>query len=115
MYQYLLISDCRKDILVIWDNSASIGLKYYEYVLDFIIALIRKLNEHPNNTHFGFLTFASKTKTRKLLDVGQISDSEKLIARLKRYDYDTQLEGDFTRTGLAFKKANDVSRQFVCS
>ena len=101
------------DILVIWDNSGSIGFKYYEYVLDFLIALIKKLNEDSNDTHFGFLTFSSEEKTRKLIDVGDISDKDLLIKKLKKYDYDLQLYGDQTKTGLAFKKADEVSGHFL--
>ena len=96
-----------------WDNSGSIGFKYYEIVLKFLIALIKKLNEDPNDTHFGFLTFSSKEKTRKLIDVGDISDKDLLIQKLKKYDYDLELMGDQTYTGLAFKKAVEVSRHFA--
>ena len=109
----ILFSACLKDILVIWDNSGSIGFKYYEYVLEFLITLIKKLNEDSNDTHFGFLTFSSEEKTRKLIDVGDISDKDLLIQKLKKYDYDLQLYGDQTKTGLAFKKADEVSGHFL--
>ena len=96
-----------------WDNSGSIGVKYYQNVLDFLIALIKKLNEGPNDTHFGFLTFSSEGQTKKLIGVGEISDEDLLIKKLKTYDYTLHLEGDRTRTGLAFKKAHGVSGHFT--
>ena len=96
-----------------WDNSGSIGVKYYQNVLDFLIALIKKLNEGPNDTHFGFLTFSSEGQTKKLIGVGDISDKDELIKKLKKYDYDLQLYGDRTRTGLAFSKVNEVSGHFA--
>ena len=103
---------CRKDILIMWDNSQSIGFANFLVVKKFLKQLIVKLNVSPEGTHLGFLTFSDKWKTRKLLDVGQIQDPKELSKRLDKYDYDLDLMGGETRTGKAFSIANSVSPSY---
>ena len=104
-----MISDCRKDILIMWDNSQSIGIKHYRVIKKFLKQLIQVLNVGRDGTHLGFLTFSSQGKTRKLLDVGQIQDPIQLSNKLDEYNYEWDLMGDKTYTGEAFKIANEVS------
>jgi hypothetical protein len=101
-----------KDILVLWDNSQSVGYKYFvEYVRPFLKNLItsEKLNVAKGGTHIGFITFATEDKTREILKLGEITDPDDLVNWLDKLNYDKQLRGDGTRTGLAMKIANNVS------
>ena len=79
----------KKDVLVLQDNSASIGAKYYSDMKNFLKRLIasEEMNVGENGTHFGFITFSSVEKTKKLLDVGEKTDPEDLIKWLDHFDY----------------------------
>ncbi len=112
-----MISDCRKDILIMWDNSASIGFNHFLNILKFLKELIKKLNVSPDGTHLGFLTFSSEGKTKKLLDVGKIQDPTRLSDWLDDFisPYVFVLQGDYTYTGKAFEIANEVSVPFACT
>ena len=87
-----IISDCRKDILVLLDSSISISEIYFKPVREFLIDLIKKLKIGPDGAHLGLITFSSKEKTRRLLDVGQIQSQSKLIEWLKERNYTTELK-----------------------
>jgi hypothetical protein len=91
------------------DSSISISEIYFKPVREFLIDLIKKLKIGPDGAHLGLITFSSKEKTRRLLDVGQIQNQSKLIEWLKERNYTTELKGDTTRTDLALKIANEVS------
>ena len=108
-----------------WDNSNSIGTKYYGPVFTFIKKFIRNkdLNVGKDGTHLGFITFSGppndiyvrkggskEDRTRVLLKVGEITDPEKIINNLKQYDYTFDLSGRFTYTGTAFQLALKVRR-----
>ena len=105
-----------KDILVLWDNSQSVGYKYFkEYTKPFLKNLVTsgKLNVAKEGTHIGFITFATEKKTRELLKIGEITDPDDLVNWLDSLNYDKDLRGDGTRTGLAMKIANDVSHTTI--
>ena len=120
----LKILECKKDILVLWDNSNSIG-NHYNQVFEFIKKFIKNkdLNVGKDGTHLGFITFSGppsniyvrkggskKDRTRVLLKVGEIKDPEKIINNLAQYDFFYDLSGKKTYTGTAFKLALEVSR-----
>jgi hypothetical protein len=67
-----------------------------------------------DGTQIGFITFSNSTRTKKLLDVGEKTDATELIDWLKKLSYEGELMGDYTRTGLAFQIANNVSQRFAC-
>ncbi|XP_028404367.1 uncharacterized protein LOC114527004 [Dendronephthya gigantea] len=108
--------ECKKDILVLWDNSNSIS-PHYEDVFKFMKKLIRNkdLNVGEDGTHLGFITFSDgqsldlrrkertkdkKNHTRVLLKVGEITDPEKIIDNLSGYDYDKDNKNQAVRTQL---------------
>jgi hypothetical protein len=106
------ISECRKDILVIWDNSQSIGLgSFKDKVVPFLENLIKspKLNVGEQGTQFGFITFSSKERTKTLLNIGEKKNAKELEAWLNSLDYKLNLMGPRTYTGKAFKIANEVT------
>ena len=67
-----------------------------------------------DGTQLGFITFSSAANTKKLLDVGEKTDPNELTNWLESLDYTRDLTGGFTRTGLGFKIANEVSQRFAC-
>ena len=96
---------------MLWDNSKSIGIgPFTTKVVPFLKKLIKspQLNVDEDGTHLGFVTFSTQVKTRKLLDVGQIQDPDKLVNWLDGLDYMKDLFGDGTRTGIGFKITNEV-------
>ena len=114
-----IISDCKKDILILWDNSVSVGkYNFRDVVLPFLIKLVNstQLNVAKNGTHLGFITFSNENRTRTLLNIGTKNKTEAkdLISWLMKLNYKKDLEGNQTYTGKAFKLANDVSQPKPC-
>ncbi|XP_028411904.1 uncharacterized protein LOC114534632 [Dendronephthya gigantea] len=102
--------ECIRDILVIWDNSQSVGIgNFMDNVRPFLRDLIDdpKLNVGNEGTHIGFITFASDDKTRELLKIGSKTSKSDLKTWLNGLDYRKDLMGPFTYTGKAFKLASD--------
>jgi hypothetical protein len=97
------------------DSSNSIGTTFFENIRKFLLKLVEKLNVGEDGTHLGFITFSSASKTKKLLDVGEKTNTKKLQEWLNSLNYETQLMGGYTRTGLAFEIANNVSQRFACT
>ena len=105
------ISGCRKDILVIWDNSNSIGEgNFKDRIEPFLERLINstQLNVGEDGTQFGFITFSTEERTKTLLKFGKYKTRKDLIRWLKALNYET-LNGVFTYTGEALKLADEVS------
>jgi hypothetical protein len=97
------------------DSSNSIGTTFFKNIRKFLLKLAEKLNVGEDGTHLGFITFSSASKTKKLLDVGEKTNTKKLQEWLNSLNYGTQLMGGYTRTGLAFEIANNVSQRFACT
>jgi hypothetical protein len=79
------------------------------------MTLIEKLDVRKDGTQLGFITFSSAAKTKKLLDVGEKTDPTELKEWLEKLNYGEELMGEYTRTGLAFQIANNVSQRFACT
>ena len=113
-----IISECKKDILILWDNSASVGINNFkDKVLPFLKKLVTnaKLNVGKEGTHLGFTTFSTEDKTKALLKVGEKTEADELESWLDTLDYKNDLMGDQTYTGKAFKLAStDVSQPKPC-
>ncbi|XP_028404179.1 uncharacterized protein LOC114526851 [Dendronephthya gigantea] len=105
--------ECKSDIIVLWDNSASIGFTYYPKVKNFLKKLITNedFRVGRDGTRLGFVTFADDAHTKKLLDVGEITDPAKLTDWLDNLDYKKELMGGETFTGKAFELANEMFQQ----
>ncbi|XP_028411875.1 uncharacterized protein LOC114534612 [Dendronephthya gigantea] len=102
--------ECTRDMLVIWDNSQSVGIgNFLDNVRPFLKKLVAdpKLDVGKDGTHIGFITFASEEKTRRLLKIGSIMEQEDLQSWLDGLNYVEDLMGPYTYTGLAFKLASD--------
>ena len=102
--------DCKKDILVLWDNSQSIGQgPFTDSVVPFLVNLVDspKLNVGEEGTQLGFITFSSSERTETLLDIGEITSADKLVKWLESLQY-SQLMGEWTFTGKAFKLAYET-------
>ena len=92
------------------DSSNSVGETYFENIRNFLLKLVDKLNVREGGTELGFITFSNKERTKKLLDVGNKTDPTELKEWLENLNYKAQLMGGYTRTGLAFEIANNVSQ-----
>jgi hypothetical protein len=111
-----VISECIKDILIIWDNSQSVGLSaFQDSVKPFLKNLVSspKLNVGKDGTHIGIITFSSPARTYSLLEIGNITSPDKLTSYLDTLDYANKLMGPWTFTGDAFAIANNVSVMIV--
>ena len=114
-------TECKIDILILWDNSRSIGYgNFVDRVVPFILRLVQndKLNVGEDGTHIGIIVFSDKSKTKTLLKFGEITKKIDLINFLKKYndsykysleEYENELMGDQTYTGDALKMAAEVS------
>ncbi|XP_028411841.1 uncharacterized protein LOC114534576 isoform X2 [Dendronephthya gigantea] len=105
--------ECIRDMLVIWDNSASVGTNnFLDNVRPFLRKLIQneKLNVGEDGTHMGFITFASEEKTENLLKIGSKTDKKDLLSWLNGLNYERDLIGDYTYTGKAFELASTEFR-----
>ena len=105
-----IVSDCKKDILVLWDNSNSANASHYPVAKKFLKRFIKseKLSVEEQGTHLGFITF-NGNRTRKLLKVGEIRNKTELIQRLDSSDFDNDLNGNANFINEAFELANNVS------
>ncbi len=67
-----VISECRKDILLLWDVSNSLKKEGFKQVKKFLKELIqtKSLNVKKDGTHIAFIVFSSERNTRRLLDFG---------------------------------------------
>ena len=102
--------DCKKDILVIWDNSQSVGQgPFKDNVVPFLVNLVKspKLNVGKEGAQFGFITFSSDERTKTLLKIGEKTSPDDLETWLKSLKY-PDLMGDRTYTGKALKLANET-------
>jgi hypothetical protein len=111
-----VISECIKDILIIWDNSQSVGLSaFQDSVKPFLKNLVSssKLNVGKDGTHIGIITFSSPARTHSLLEIGNITSPDKLTSYLDTLDYENKLMGPWTFTGDALAIANNVSVMIV--
>jgi hypothetical protein len=100
-----------KDILILWDNSMSIGLSnFQDMVVPFLSNFIfnPKLGVASDGTHLGFITFSSQKRTRMLLPIGRITEAHELRSWLHGLDYGRDLAGSRTYTGTAFELAKQV-------
>jgi hypothetical protein len=107
-----IISVCKKDILVIWDNSISIGeTRFKDNVIPFLLGFInsKELKVGEDGTHLGFISFSTKRRTKTILEIGTKNTVEELTAWRKGLKY-SDYSGRRTFTGSAFKLANEVSR-----
>ena len=114
--------ECKKDILILWDNSASVGYgNFVDRVVPFILRLIQNenLKVGEDGTHIGIIVFSSIKKTKTLLKFGEKTKKVDLLKFLKRYnnskeypqkEYESELMGGKTYTGLAFQETADVSQ-----
>ena len=66
-----------------------------------------KLNVGQKGTHIGILTFSTENATKVLLEVGQLQSPVALNNYLDSLIY-KNISGDGTRTGMAFKIADEV-------
>ena len=106
-----------KDILVLWDNSNSIGTDgFKEKVVPFLKKFIKspELQVGKHDTNIGFITFSSEAHTKPLLKIGSKTEPDELETWLDGLDYIKRLSGESTYMGKAFKLANDVSKPCVC-
>jgi hypothetical protein len=102
--------DCIKDILILWDNSYSIGIgAFTDRIRPFIKKLIKspRLNVGEGGTNIGVVSFSTQAQTRLLWDVSDHPNEDDLLAQVDAMNY-SLLKGDGTRTGIAFKTANEV-------
>ena len=103
-------SECVKDILILWDNSQSVGISSFQNsVVPFLKKLVNsaKLNVGTEGTHIGIITFSSEENTKTLLKIGEKTTPEELTSFLDSLDYD-ELMGERTYTGKAFQIANST-------
>ncbi|XP_028409410.1 uncharacterized protein LOC114532012 [Dendronephthya gigantea] len=68
---------CKKDILVLWDNSKFFGLNPHVKILKKFIKN-EKLGVEEQGTHLGFISFSNSTAT-ELLKVGEIRNKTHLL------------------------------------
>ena len=107
MYVFL---ECKKDILILWDNSQSIGGKTFkEDVVPFLLEFVKKVNVSEDGAHVGFISFSTEEETKPILKIGSKNTVEELTAWLKGLKYEN-LMGTWTHTGSAFSIANKVRR-----
>ncbi|XP_028404264.1 uncharacterized protein LOC114526919 [Dendronephthya gigantea] len=101
-------TECKKDILILWDNSDSIGTDNFPKVVQFLENLITspQLNVGEYGTHIGFITFSNEERTRELLSIGHITSQTGLTDWLESVNYN-DLRGSQTFTGTAMKLALD--------
>jgi hypothetical protein len=100
-----------KDILILWDNSRSVGLSaFQDSVIPFLKNFVNsaRLNVGSDGTHIGIITFSSPRRTHTLLKIGDITSPEQLTSYLDNLNY-KELSGGSTTTGKAFEIANSVS------
>ena len=81
-----LISECKKDILVLWDNYKYVGLNpnVKRFLKNFVAN--KKLGVEEQGTHLGFISFSKDNRTRELLKLGEIKNKTKLIEWLESFD-----------------------------
>ena len=82
---------------------------FKKQVRPFLKSLISspQLNVGQDGTHIGILTFSTQVETKVLLEVGQLQSSVALNKYLDSLIY-KKISGDGTRTGMAFKIADEV-------
>ena len=104
------VSDCKKDVLVLWDNSNSADSSYFPVVKEFLNKFIKseKLRVEEGGTHLGFITF-NNNRTTEILKIGKIGDKTELIQWLNSSDFDNHLNGYANFMNEALELANNVS------
>ncbi len=105
-----VISECRKDILLLWDVSNSLKKEGFAQVKKFLKKLIQteSLNVKKDGTHIAFIKFADNAEI--LLEFGvktELSDLVGWLDSLTRRG--NNLHGTQTHTGEAFEIASNVS------
>ena len=105
-----VISDCRKDILFLWDVSTSLKQNGFEQVKKFLKELIQteSLNVKKDGTHIAFIAFSDVAK--RLLNFGEKTELSDLVGWLEGLTRrGNKLYGRQTHTGEAFEIASEVS------
>lgn len=87
-----------RDIFLVVDGSASIGISQFESVRQFIIQLIKAVTVHEDYTHFGLLQFSSDKKTKIEFGLDYSHNSDVLLSKVRSLKYQS---GVATKTGLA--------------
>ncbi|XP_028395740.1 deleted in malignant brain tumors 1 protein-like [Dendronephthya gigantea] len=83
------VSDCKKDIFVLWNNYNFVGLN--PHVKRFLKNFIRnkKLGVEEHGTHLGFISFSSYNTGRELLKIGELRNKTELIKWLDSFENST--------------------------
>ena len=107
-----VVSDCKKDILVLWDNLNFVSSEYFPAAKKFLKKFIKnkKLRVGKQGTYLGFITFSNDNRSGgELLKVGEIKKKRELIQWLDSFDYDNDLNGKVALINKVFDRANNVS------
>ncbi|XP_028405184.1 cartilage matrix protein-like [Dendronephthya gigantea] len=87
-----------RDIFLVVDGSASIGISQFESVRQFILQLIKAVQVHEDYTHFGLLQFSSDDKTKVEFELDYSHKSNVLLDKVRSLKYQS---GTATKTGSA--------------
>ncbi len=95
---------------ILWDNSWSVGKSSFnDKVKPFLKGLISspQLNVGPDGTQIGIITFSTQVQTKVLVELGALKTAAELNDYIDTLTWD-EVNGDGTRTGMAFKLAAEV-------
>ena len=96
----MVCSQVPRDVFLVVDGSASIGVPSFDKIKTFLYALVKSVVVNENMTHFGLLQFSSIKRTRVEFSLDHSHKEAVLLNAVKRLRY---ISGDATFTGNAIK------------
>ena len=105
-FTFNILVICKKtvDIVMVADESGSIGQGNFKLIKEFLANVVTRFSVSSFGTHFGLLKFS--TSPTKVFDLGAYTNTQKLQAAIRGMTYGR----GGTKTGKAFKYA----RENVC-
>ena len=99
---------CMKDLLIILDASLSVQAYFERNMKPFLVNLVTDsaLDVSRSGTQVAMIIFSSADRTKVELDFGRIYDADDLAKFMDDLKWD-DIKGNFTRTDVAFKEANN--------